>query len=528
MLQMRDYQIETINAIETCKGKGIYRTLVALPTGTGKTVVFAHLIKNNIGNSLVLVHRDELISQAIEKFNMICPELEVGVIKAERNEFDKRVTVASVQSLSREKRLMACMNKIFSLIITDEAHHSVADSYMRIYQALYHDDDGKQLHVGMTATPNRADKAGLGIVYQKIAYQKTLIEMIQRGWLCDLRCVAVSTKINLDGVSTRMGDFAKNELANIVNTDNRNDLIVESYKKYADGRISLCFGVDVAHATTMTEAFNDADISSAVITGDTPIDERHEILSMFHNGDIKVLCNCEVLTEGFDEPAINCIILARPTQSSALYTQMIGRGTRTFPGKKDCLILDVSDNYSRHNLMQAPNLFNMKRKHEFNGKQTVTEMLVEEKKQEEKLGITGKGTEAKEVNIYAGSNSNWVIANGDYNLSIGQLGTITVSPLITEQNKYVAIYKNKNEKRILTEKPTGLTWSLGIAETEARKMLQGNDALIDKNAKWRFKPASKKQIDLLKKLKVQFDPKIISAGEASNLIANFFYKRGRY
>lgn len=220
-LQLRNYQTECLRAVSDATRDGISKQLVAIPTGTGKTVIFAHIIRQiaqHGGRSLVLVHRDELLSQTEDKLRMIWPEAHVGIIKAAKNELDASVIIASVQTISRKSRLDQLRHIQFDFLVTDEAHHAVATTYQRVYDALLR-DGSQQLHLGLTATPNRTDQKGLQEVYEKVVYYRSLLEMILAGWLCDLRCVQISTDVVLDSVKTRQGDFAQGELGTVITED---------------------------------------------------------------------------------------------------------------------------------------------------------------------------------------------------------------------------------------------------------------------------------------------------------------------
>jgi len=363
MIELRPYQYECIEAIETAEKTGTHRQLVALPTGTGKTIIFTTVAKKRNGRTLILAHRDELIQQAVDKLKMVWDGASVGVAKAEHNEVDKQVVVGSVQTVSRENRLEQLPTD-FDFIVSDEAHHSIAMSYRRIYEYLgVYSEDSEELktetlHLGVTATPQRTDKIGLSDIFDRITFQRSICDFIP-DYLCDLRCVQIMTHISIDGVENWAGDLRTEQLSALLNTANCNELIVEAWKEHALGRLTLCFTTDVAHARDLCDTFRAYDIKAAWLCGETPIDERRDILAKFAQGEIEVLTNCAVLTEGYDCPALDSIILARPTKSTLLYTQMIGRGTRTYPGKKDCLILDVSCISTEHNLVSFPSLFGL-------------------------------------------------------------------------------------------------------------------------------------------------------------------------
>ena len=525
MLHLRDYQQECLDVVQRERERGLERLLCVLPTGTGKTVVFAHQIKQTKGKSLILVHREELLQQAKEKLLIVDPTAEIGIVKAERNEMDAQVTIASVQSLSRANRLTMAAEQHYELIVTDEAHHAVASSYGKIYDALLNSSGGSQLHLGFTATPNRADCMGLGKVYQKVAFFRGMLEMIKSGWLCNLRCIQVQTKVSLSGVHTRAGDFAVNELASVVDTANRNDLIVDSYQKHADGKLALCFTVNVAHAVNLAEAFQKKGVKAVALSGQTSADERRSMIERFHDHEIDVICNCQVLTEGFDAPAIECIMLARPTKSSMMFMQMVGRGTRTFPGKKDCLVLDVSDNVGRHSVIQLPDLIGLEKTHVMDGSQTLTEMEYAEKHMAD---IVGTELVSEETNLFASSDLVWIdLGKSRYLLSMGDAGKMRVIPHPKQHGKYTVFHQDKVLKpHLLTEKPVPLTWALGIADAKAHELAQGSMALISKKARWRQKPASEKQLNILRKNGIEYSPSI-TMGEASSTISKLFESGSR-
>lgn len=520
-LQLRDYQSECLTAISEASNANISRPLVSLPTGTGKTIIFAYIVRQvskRGGRSLILVHRDELLTQAEDKLKIIWPEAQVGVVKAARNELDTPVTIASVQTVSRESRLKQLRHIQFDFLVTDEAHHAVAPTYQRIYDALL--NGSRRLHLGVTATPNRADRRGLLEVYEEIVYHRTLLEMIRAGWLCDLRCVQITTDISLDSVKTRQGDFAQGELGAVINTQNRNELIVQAYQEHAAGRMALCFTVDVQHAHDLAGAFQEEGVNAVAISGKTPIEERRRTLRQFHDRDIDIICNCQVLTEGYDEPGVDAIILARPTKSSTMYTQMVGRGTRTFPGKSDCLILDLADVAGRHKIMQLPNLVGLKHAHDLDGKETLTEMVDRERERQELLG-QGKGIAASEIDIFDRSRFRWIeIKKDTFFLNLGSEGNIQVVPSETF-GRYSVVHTQDSESEYLSDRPMNLSWALGIGESEAEEITGGKLGIALKDARWRLEPATEKQLNILDMYDVPYGRQI-TKGEACDILNVIF------
>jgi superfamily II DNA or RNA helicase len=365
MLKLRNYQTEALELVRAAYKRGRRRVLVSLPTGTGKTVVFAHFpsflkMKKRL---LVLAHREELLLQAEEKFRAADPDLKVGLERAEAYVApDAQVVVASVPTLARGEgaRLARFNPEDFSIIVVDEAHHAVAESYRRIFAHFgLFDPNGTRYLVGFTATPRRGDNQGLGEVFEEVCYARELREMISDGYLCHIRGWRVKTDLSLDSVRVRHGDFVESQLARVVNTPSRNQLLAITYLRLANYRRALVFCVDVQHAKDACEAFRESGIHAAAVWGEMPRDERRAILAKFSSGEISVLTNCNLLTEGFDEPSINCIIMARPTKSKLLYAQMVGRGTRLHPEKKDLMVVDVTDNSRDHRLPGLYSLFNL-------------------------------------------------------------------------------------------------------------------------------------------------------------------------
>jgi superfamily II DNA or RNA helicase len=325
-------------------------TLLVLPTGCGKTVVFAELARRYVERDqrvLVLAHRGELLEQAQAKLRS------AGVTLAAIEQADRRasrehmVVIASVQTLSGQR-----MRKFppwhFSLIIVDEAHHAAARSYRSILEYF---SSAKLL--GVTATPDRGDGKALGKIFESLAFTYEMRRAISEGFLAPLHAKRILVeKMDLSEVRTHHGDFDQTELSKLLNEDENLLGVVKPLLEQAGDRKTLVFGVDVAHARALAEIINAHKPGKAIaLDGTAKPEERKAVLSLFRKGAFQYLCNCALFTEGFDEPDIACVALARPTQSRALYTQMLGRGTRLAPGKADCLVLDFVGNSGRHRLV---------------------------------------------------------------------------------------------------------------------------------------------------------------------------------
>ena len=331
-LVLRDYQQECHDLIETLD-PGAY--LIQMATGLGKTATFTTLKRK--GRVLVLAHREELVTQPIKYYD--CP---VGIEMANHKSNGEDVVIASVQSIIH--RLDKFKPDDFDMIITDEAHHAAAKSYRKIYEYFR-----PRLHLGFTATPNRGDNVRLDDIYQDIIFERDIKWAIQNKYLTDIYCMRVNIGYDISKVARRMGDFAPGELEEAMNQDVLNNAIAEAYKKYAKGQ-TLIFACSVDHAEAIAEKIPGA----VAVTAKTK--NRDELIKKFTNREIPVLVNCMIFTEGTDMPLVETVMIARPTSNSSLYTQMVGRGLRLYPGKEKLTLIDLVGTTGRANLCTAPSL----------------------------------------------------------------------------------------------------------------------------------------------------------------------------
>ncbi|GGZ28616.1 hypothetical protein GCM10010387_22600 [Streptomyces inusitatus] len=355
----RPYQRDAITALRTgWAAAGPNRLAVVLPTGAGKTVVFANLIqrmREQLGRSRVLViaHREELIEQAAAKIRAVSPDLKVGVVKAERNHHRVMdVIVASVQTLAVKRRREQIQD--IGMVIVDECHHAASPTYRTV---LEHFGAWRGVPVaGFTATMTRSD-GGLADVWQDVVFTLDILEMIGDGYLCDVRGKRVTVQgLDLDKVKTRGGDLQDGQLGQALDESGAADTIAKAYTNHAADRPGVVFTPTVATAQSMAAAFRDTGITAAAIWGDMPRDQRTQELARYKSGAVQVLTNCMVLTEGFDAPWTSCVVIARPTKSAGLYCQMVGRGLRLHEGKRDALVLDVMGASTRHRLASIVDL----------------------------------------------------------------------------------------------------------------------------------------------------------------------------
>jgi superfamily II DNA or RNA helicase len=354
------YQLEALVAVYHAMARGVRRQLLVLPAGSGKTIIFVELAlrRVHIGRVLVLVHRVELIQQAVAAFRAADPDVRIGVVKSRCNEISAQVVVASVQTLCRPERL-AMVGSDFATVIVDEAHHATADSYVRILKHLRCLAPNGPLTVGVTATAERADGIGLEQIWEEIVYHRDILSLTKQGYLCSFRVVPVRIAVDLDRVHRRAGDFAAGELDTALRGAGAFRLVVAAYRRHATGRKALVYTATVASAHKMAAAFRKAGISAEAINGKATPRARQAVLDRFRSGKTIVLVNCALLTEGFDEPSIDCIVIARPTLSRPLFEQMMGRGNRTHPGKSDCLIIDLVGASDRHAQVSVASLLGL-------------------------------------------------------------------------------------------------------------------------------------------------------------------------
>ncbi|KAF7558743.1 hypothetical protein G7046_g5420 [Stylonectria norvegica] len=332
-------------------------------------VIFTQLIdmippvSEDADRTLILAHRRELVEQAATHCQRAYPdkriEIEMGTVQASGT---ADITVASVQSIISKDRLDKFDPSRFKLILVDEAHHIVAPGYLKTLKHFGLDEkrENSPNLVGVSATFSRFDGVKLGAAIDEIVYHKDYVDLISKKWLSDVIFTTVESKANLAQVkSSSFGDFQSGELSKAMNTDVTNEVVIRSWMAKAPGRKStLVFCVDLAHVAQMTQTFRDYGFDARFVTGDTHKIERGQTLDAFKNGEFPVLVNCGVFTEGTDIPNIDCIVLARPTKSQNLLTQMIGRGMRLHPGKKNCHIIDLVSSLDV-GIVATPTLFGL-------------------------------------------------------------------------------------------------------------------------------------------------------------------------
>lgn len=538
MMKLRDYQQECLDAVKDRYKAGVRRQLVCLPTGTGKTVIFAQFPRffRMKKRMLVLAHREELLDQARDKIRRANPDLKVEVEQAGRAAADDAdVVIASVPTLGRKggARITRLNPDQFYLLVVDEGHHATAVSYRRTldYFGVFTANTRKLL-VGFTATPKRGDGQGLDAVFEEITFSRSLPDMMRAGYLAPLAAYRVETDVDLSGVKTRMGDFVAGQLSRAVNVSARNALVVKVYRERLAGRPTLVFCVDVAHAHSLAEDFRKANIACASVTGEMDHESRAQALRAFSAGKVDVLTNCMVLTEGYDETSIAGIILARPTKSTLLYTQMIGRGTRLHPGKKNVTVIDIVDVTRDQKLVSLPSLFGLPADCDLEGRTTQEAQKAFEwvaanrpwVRTDLACSLTDLRYRCRRIALFdletpsellAVSEYAWIPIGGNrhrLNLSHGE--RIVTAPTIL--GKWEALLEGGDNEQVII-RADNLSKAIRAADSFVKHERISSVPLVTRHTRWRRQPASEKQLDILRRLGIEI-PRGLNRGQASRII----------
>ncbi|KAG9670908.1 DEAD/DEAH box helicase-like protein, partial [Aureobasidium melanogenum] len=374
-IQLRSYQEECIEAVLRHLDLGQKRLGISLATGSGKTVIFSHLIERvpeptrETTQTLILVHRRELVEQAARHCQNIYPDKMIEIEMGSRHATGVAdITVASIQSIMSGDRLSKFDPNRFKLLLVDEAHHIVAARYLDVLKHFGLDEESQKVPnnqcpalVGVSATFSRHDGLKLGAAIDQIVYHKDYLDMIEGEWLSTASFTTVQSGADLSKVRSlgKQGDFQTGDLSKAVNNDETNQITVQAWLAQArDRKATLVFCVDLAHVSSLTAMFRRFGIDARFITSDTPKQIRTERLDAFKNGEFPVLLNCGIFTEGTDIPNIDCVLLARPTKSRNLLVQMIGRGLRLHPGKEGCHVIDMVASLET-GIVTTPTLFGL-------------------------------------------------------------------------------------------------------------------------------------------------------------------------
>lgn len=350
-MQLRPYQEEARAKVQQEWKEGRKRTLLVLPTGCGKTIVFSKIIEDRVKMGervLVLAHRSELLEQASDKL-MTATGLGTALEKAENTSIGSwfRVVVGSVQTMQREKRLSQFPPNHFDTIVIDEAHHAISDGYQRVLEHF-----GEANVLGVTATPDRGDMRNLGSYFDSLAYEYPLVDAIKSGYLSKITAITIPLELDLSTVSQQGGDFKASEIGTAL--DPYLEQIADEMVKQCKNRKTVVFLPLVKTSQKFRDILNEKGFRAAEVNGESK--DRAEILEDFDKDKYNILCNSMLLTEGWDCPTVDCVVVLRPTKVRALYSQMVGRGTRLAPGKENLLLLDFLWHTERHELCRPAHL----------------------------------------------------------------------------------------------------------------------------------------------------------------------------
>jgi superfamily II DNA or RNA helicase len=527
-IKLRPYQEEALEVMKNTKeGEP---SLIVLPTGSGKGTLFAALANQANGRVLVVVPSGELLLQGIEKIRQLNIGANVGKIQANINQLEAKILCGTRQSLTHIKSTRIekmLQHGEIEYVILDEAHLAV-DKLKSIIKKMKNTKV-----IGMTATPFNPR---MNMIFKEINYEKSILDMIMEGYLCEPRAIMVSSKTDLSKIKMVAGDFKQDELENAVNTVERNQLIVQSYKEYASERkatIIFCTGID--HCNSLLEEFRLEGYECDSIDSNMSKESRDSALSKFESGKIKILLNVNILSTGYDLPKIDCVILAKPTRSRIFFTQAIGRGLRIYPEKVDALIVDISDNCRSHDLMSLSNIFDIKIKHgetPSNAKSRIKKEKDDEekrKREEEERRIEREKVKQQEMKIrveqiklfnrdmtnrFYESKLDWFKTNNiTYALTISMTGHYTIENVndtyflfyvsTNKENKY-AEFKQVNEN---------LTELIKCAEKDI-----GKNSFTDKYSDWKKHDASDKQRQFANFAKTKWDAHIFFSSNTINSI----------
>lgn len=359
-MMLRPYQEAAIN--DACKALDKHKnTIVVAPTGAGKTIMLSALVGKRFKRGdkiLVLQHRDELVDQNKAKFERINHKITTSIVNGTVKEWNGDAVFSMVQTISRERNLMH--RPAFDMVVVDESHHAAADTYVRVIDAVRKDNPRVEI-VGFTATPNRGDGKGLRKVFNNCSHQIEITTLIREGFLVPPRSFTMDLGVGdkLQNVSMKGKEYDMNEVEAIMNSEVLNRRVVEEWTKLAGERKTVVFCSTVRHAEDLLAEFVRSGVTAGMVTGETPRDERAELLHDLTYGNIQVVVNVAVLTEGFDSPPVSCVVLTRPCSQKGTMVQMIGRGLRTinpeeFPDrvKTDCIVLDFGTSIITHGSLE--------------------------------------------------------------------------------------------------------------------------------------------------------------------------------
>lgn len=563
-MELRKRQEECLDSILQNYLDQVYQQLIVQATGTGKMVVISNIYQKMRhllpGKMLVLAHTEELIKQLVDNMILWNPDLKVGREQAEfYADTDCDVVVSCVQSIGREGATRLARFGEFDKVACDEAHHSIATTYMNIFESVGVLKPGsKKLLVGFTATPKRKNLTrsqkkqvttldeenllSLKSVYKKIVYTYTIRAAIKEGWLVPLKGFRMHTETDLSEVKITAGDYQQDELSHAVNTELRNKQIVQLWMDHAENRQTVVFTVDINHAKSLAHEFQQKSVKAEAIWGTDQ--ERNEKILKHKAKELTILCNAQLLVEGYDDWRIGCIVPAAPTKNSSRFTQWIGRGTRIQSGignllqaiqagvaieKRDCIVLDVVDNHRRCSLVTFPSLLGLNPDFDLHGQDAVEAVERLEALQDRYPSVDLSNlTDLSKVKTYIESidllhapyteevkefsKLSWIASqDGSYVLAIPEKKELVDrkeyykflhEKLRIRQNdldEYELIHSDTQRERLLGTYNT-LKEAFETADDVVRRCRHDRTKLLQRDASWHQNPASEAAKKYLRKL----------------------------
>lgn len=540
MLRLRDYQVEAITAIQKSWEEGTQRPAVVLPTGSGKTVIFSHLATEHIQRKgtrvVILVHREELADQALSKLAAIAPNLRLGKVKAADNDVTADVMVCSVQTLARPNRARQLLDAQayagdIGLTICDESHHAVAESYRNILAALgAYSGDMDRLAVGFTATMARGDGVGLGSVWQDVVYQRSVLWMISRGYLTDVRAHRVDLEsLDLSQVKRSGGDYTAKSLGDALLEADAPAAVHQLLTEHAkDRRSVIVFTPTVAVAQETAAELNRRGMSADLVHGGTRREDRLKVYERFRRGTLRVLVNCMVLTEGADFPYADCAVIARPTRSDTLFIQMAGRVLRPSPqtGKADALLLilggaggSIRTLIDLDTSVGIPALDGESLAEAHARQEDIRDELEAKRARREAAKPRAFRLQAQAVDLFGSSPAyQWLTTSGGAQfIPLGGNGHLVLWPSQDSPGQWDVVHVPEQARvpweRLHTGMELGVAMAWAESEADERSHLNTGKA-----ASWRRKPASEKLVRYATQYGIR-NGADLRAGELSDLIS---------
>lgn len=490
MIELRDYQSAMVDKAATAllNASERYRCAAVLPTGAGKTIIFAALsllVQSDIGRILVIEHSEELVTQTADKYAMVGPGVAVGQYGCGVFERGADVTVSSIQTLHRDPHLHSFDPYEFGLIIVDECHHAAAATYRKVLNYF-------QGHVlGVTATLDHASKS-LGDVFPDgIIYRTDILDLINAGYLVDVRGKSVEVDdLNLDDVSQNAGDYSAKSLTEHLISAEAQRITAETYAEFAGDRRGIVFVPTVDAIAPYAAAFESQGISTATVWGAQPKLERLEAIERVRHGERQVIINCGVLTEGFDVPELSCCVIARPTRSSNRFVQMVGRVLRPAKGKNDALVLDTTGTAGGHTLATLADL-SSRRIREIKPEETLANAARREKKERNPY-LENYIVTYKELQLFEDTRTRWLTTKKGIYFIPCSTEWVFIWPDFDNPGMYAVGWRSRKRQEGNFEL-TNLTLDVAFAHGEG--MAREREGYTNLLASWRSAPISEKQFN---------------------------------